>query len=248
MKKSKTEFINEHKESTNVDWNAVAKEYGIKPRDVFYTNTKYTTKDENNKDQCSVYCVSNGNAFDCPSLKRGACNVPCYGLNGCYVMYDDVKINKEFQRIVLKIAPIEWLFDAIKYLATSKRMKKGNLLRFFRLNEVSDLTQELLDKICDLCDLLYEDVETRHIVVFTYTKMGILDFSRVAKMQNFVINTSQTVNPVYKGGNVYIAVTQEYFDKIVETDIVKKCNCDIACTECGYCYEDGGYIIFCLIH
>lgn len=243
MKKSKMEFINEHKESTSVDWDTVVKEYGIKPRDVFYHNTKYTTDDG-----CPVYCVSNGNAWNCPALCRGACNVPCYGLKGYYVMEDNVKINKEFQRLVLKLAPITWLFECIKYLATSKRMKKGNLLRFFRLNEVSDLTQELLDKICDLCDLLYADPETRHIVVFTYTKMGILDFSRVAKMPNFVINTSQTVNPVYHGGNVYIAVEQEYFDQIVETDIVKKCNCDIACTECGYCYKDGGYIIFCLIH
>lgn len=231
------------------DWETVVDQYGIKNADVFSANSKYTVLDENNKKECCVGTISNGNAWECPALLRGACNVPCYGLKGFYTMYDTPKINKNYQRLILQYAPTEWLFSVIKDRATNKRCKKGNRLRFVRLNEVSDLNQRLLDKTVELCKMLLNDAETRHIVVFTYTKQGHLDFTEASKLSNLVINASQCINPVYKGGNVYIAVSEEFFNSIEETDIVKKCNCDIACVDaCGYCYKDGGYIIFCKIH
>ena len=238
-------------EMTVGEWIEVCSTYGIAFKDVFSRNTKYTIEevvDGKKSRECSVYTISNGNAFDCPALHRGACNVACYGLKGCY-RWDSAKFNKEFQRLVLAFAPINWLFEAIKYLATNTNCKEGNKLRFVRLNEVSDLTEELLQKVITLCKLLESNKETAHIVVFTYTKQGgAIDFTEAGKQSNLVINTSQTVNPVYEGGNVYIAVDKEYFDSIVESDKVKKCNCEINCTDCGLCYEDGGYIIFCLIH
>lgn len=229
------------------NWDEVVKRFDVKYNEVFTKNRKYTIVHEDNSKECSTYTISNGNAWDCPALHRGACNVPCYGLKGCY-RWNDAKVNKEFQRLVLKFASLEWLFDAIKHLATNTRCKDGNRLRTLRLNEVSDLNQVMLDKMVELAKMLTLDTATEHIQVFTYTKQGILDFSEVAKLPNFCVNTSQTVNAVYDGGNVYIAVTQEYFDAIVETDIVKKCNCAISCNDCGLCYKDGGYIIFCLIH
>lgn len=228
------------------NWYEVVKSFGIKPKDVFSKNSKYTIATENGK-ECSCYTISNGNAFDCPSLKLGKCNVPCYGLKGCY-RWDTPKINKEFQRKVLENAPIEWLFEAIKYLATSKRMKQGNRLTELRLNEVSDLTQAMLDKIVDLCLMLLLDDETSHIKVFTYTKMAHLDFREASLLSNLCINTSQAINPIYENGNIYFAVDQKTFDNVVENDIVKKCNCEIACKDCGYCYSDGGKFIYALIH
>lgn len=233
------------------EWIGLCCRYGIAFKDVFSTNSKYTIKtvsEEKTTRECSVYTISNGNAFDCPALHRKACNVPCYGLKRCY-KWDSAKFNKEFQRLVLAFAPVNWLFEAIKHLATNTNCKEGNKLRFVRLNEVSDLTRELLEKIINLCKLLESDKATANVVVFTYTKQGgAIDFTEAGKQRNLVINTSQTLNPVYEGGNVYIAVDKEYFDSIVESDKVKKCNCEINCTDCGLCYEDGGYIIFCLIH
>ena len=250
-REQKQEFNkNIHKDIRKYDWQEIVNYYDIKDADVFtYDLSKYTTDDENGYDQCCVGTISYGNAWDCPALLRGACNLDCYGLDGCYVMYDDVANHKEFQKNLLKFAPIEWLFGVIKRRATNKRLKKGNVLRFIRLNEVSDLTQRLLDKVCRLCRMLLSDEATKHIIIFTYTKQGHLDFTEASKLSNLIVNASQCINPVYKGGNVYIAVEKEFFDNIVETDIVKKCNCDIACVDtCGLCYEDGGYIIFCLIH
>lgn len=238
-------------EMTVSEWIGLCCRYGIAFKDVFSTNSKYTIEevvDGKTTRECSVYTISNGNAFDCPALHRKACNVACYGLKGCY-RWDSAKFNKEFQRLVLLFAPVEWLFQAIKHLATNNNCKEGNKLRFVRLNEVSDLTRELLEKIINLCKLLELDETTANVVVFTYTKQGgAIDFTEAGKQRNLIINTSQTLNPVYTGGNVYIAVDKEYFDAIVESDTVKKCNCEINCTDCGLCYEDGGYIIFCLIH
>lgn len=238
-------------EMTVSEWIGLCCRYGIAFKDVFSTNSKYTIEtvtEEKTTRECCVYTISNGNAFDCPALHRKACNVACYGLKGCY-RWDSAKFNKEFQRLVLLFAPVEWLFQAIKHLATNTNCKEGNKLRFVRLNEVSDLTQELFEKVLRLCKMLESDETTANVVVFTYTKQGgAIDFTEAGKQRNLIINTSQTLNPVYTGGNVYIAVDKEYFDAIVESDTVKKCNCEINCTDCGLCYEDGGYIIFCLIH
>lgn len=240
--KDKINFI---KEINDKNWDEMVKKYDIKYRDIFTKNRKYTIKTENGK-ECSCYTISNGNAFDCPSLKENKCNVPCYGLKGCY-RWDTPKINKEFQRLVLEFAPNEWLFDAIKHLATSKRIKEQNRLSELRLNEVSDLTQVLLDKMLKLCTMLLYDDATRHIKVFTYTKME-LDFQKASKQSNIAINTSQAINPVYPNGNVYFVVDEETYDNIEENEYIKKCNCDIACKYCGYCYEDNGYFIYAKIH
>ena len=78
--------------------------------------------------------------------------------------------------------------------------------------------------------------------------MANLDFSVAEKLQNLCINTSQAINPVYKGGNIYFAVDEATFDSIKENEIVKKCNCDIACKQCGYCYKDNGFFIYAKIH
>lgn len=240
---NKIDFINEVNAS---NWDKMVEKYKIKYGDVFSKNKKYTIVHEDNSKECSCYTISNGNAFDCPSLRQGRCNVPCYGLKGCY-RWDNAKINKEFQRKVLEFVPLNWLFDAIKHLATNKRMKKGNRLTEIRLNEVSDLTQSLLNKVIALCILLENNKSTSHIKVFTYTKMN-LDFSVAEKLSNLCINTSQAINPVYKGGNIYFAVDETTFDSIIENDVVKKCNCDIACKHCGYCYEDNGYFIYAKFH
>lgn len=233
------------------NWDEMVKKYGIKYGDVLTTNKKYRIfvgeKNGRKQYECSCYTISNGNAFDCPSLKQGRCNVPCYGLKGCY-KWDAPKINKEFQRKVLEFAPLSWLFDAIKHLATNKRMKKANRLTEVRLNEVSDLTQKLLDKTVALCMLLAHNQKTSHIKVFTYTKMANLDFTMASRMPNLCINTSQAINPIYENGNIYFAVDEATYDNIVENDIVKKCNCDIACKKCGYCYEDNGFFIYAKIH
>ena len=234
-------------EVNSQNWDEMVEKYGIKYADVFSKNSKYTVETESDGKQCSCYTISNGNAFDCPALKQGKCNVPCYGLKGCY-RWDTPKINKEFQRVVLKYAPLEWLFNAIKHLATNKRMKQGNRLTEVRLNEVSDLTQGLLDKICNLCFELYLHKETRHIKVFTYTKMADLNFIEAEQMPNLCINTSQAINPVYQGGNIYFAVDEAIFDSIEENDVVRKCNCEIACRDCGYCYSDNGLFIYAKIH
>ena len=153
----KLSFINE---VSSDNWDEMVAKYDIKYKDVFSKNTKYTIKTKNNGKECSCYTISNGNASDCPALKQGKCNVPCYGLKGCY-RWDTPKINKEFQRKVLEFAPNQWLFNAIKHLATNKRMKEGNRLTEIRLNEVSDLTQELLNKVTALCIILDADRETR---------------------------------------------------------------------------------------
>jgi len=233
-------------EVSSQNWDEMVAKYGIKPKDIFSKNSKYTVTTENGK-ECTCYTISNGNAFDCPALKQGRCNMPCYGLKGCY-RWDTPKINKAFQQKVLEFAPLGWLLEAIKYLATSKRMKQGNRLTEIRLNEVSDLTQSLLDKIVALCILLAKDEQTSHIKVFTYTKMANLDFTMASRMPNLCINTSQAINPVYQGGNIYFAVDKATFDSIEENDIVKKCNCEIACKDCGYCYTDGARFIYALIH
>lgn len=238
-------FIEEVNEN---NWYEMVEKYGIKYADIFTKNRKYTIVTEENGKECSCYTISNGNAFDCPALKQGRCNVPCYGLKGCY-RWDTPKINKEFQRYVLQYAPVSWLYDAIRHLANNKRMKKGNRLTEVRFNEVSDLTQSLLDKIVTLSIMLaHYHEDTRHIKVFTYTKMANLDFSMASKVPNLCINTSQAINPVYENGNIYFAVDEATYDSIEENDVVKKCNCDIACKKCGYCYEDNGFFIYAKIH
>lgn len=218
---------------------------GIKPMDVFSRkNDKYTHEDEDGNNRCSTWTISNGTAWDCPALAIGNCKLPCYGFKGKFGL-DDVKKNKHFQGLVMKIADAEWLFEAVKFGATNKRLAKGNNLVALRLNEVSDLTQELLDKWCDVAEMLLADKETKHIKVFTYTKMYHLDFSRVAKLPNFAINASESEEPLYEGGNCFNAKTKAEMDKVVETDTHKKCNCDINCglDFCGFCYEDNGLII-----
>ena len=240
---NKLAFISEVNAS---NWDAMVEKYGIKYADVFTKNRKYTVETEDGK-ECSCYTISNGNAFDCPALKEGRCSVPCYGLKRCYV-WDTTKINKEFQKKVLEFAPIEWLLKAIKHLATSKRIKQGNKLTELRFNEVSDLTQSLLDKIVKLCVAMLMDDDTQAIKVFTYTKMANLDFTKASILPNLAINTSQAINPVYENGNIYFAVDEATYDSIKENDIVKKCNCDIACKKCGYCYEDNGLFIYAKIH
>lgn len=235
------------KEVNASNWDKMVEKYEIKYGDVFSKNKKYTIVHEDNSKECSCYTISNGNAFDCPSLKQGRCNMDCYGLKRCY-KWDAPKTNKEFQRKVLKYAPNEWLFDAIKHLANNKRMKQGNRLTEVRLNEVSDLTQSLLNKTTNLCELLQDDNKTKHIQVFTYTKMANLDFSQAQTLSNLCINTSQAINPIYENGNIYFAVDETTFDSIIENDVVKKCNCDIACKHCGYCYKDNGYFIYAKIH
>ena len=218
---------------------------GIKPMDVFSRdNKKYTHLNEDGKPRCSTWTISNGTAWDCPALALGLCKIPCYGFKGTFT-WDDVKRNKHFQGLVMNIAPAKWLFGAIKYCATNNRLAKGNELLALRLNEVSDLTQPLLDKWCDVCEMLLDDEETRHIKVFTYTKMFHLDFKRVARLPNFCVNASESETPLYEGGNCFNAKTKDEMDKVVETDIHKKCNCDINCglDFCGFCYEDNGLII-----
>ena len=83
----KLSFINE---VSSDNWDEMVDKYGIRYGDVFSKNTKYTIETENGK-ECSCYTISNGNAFDCPALKQGKCNVPCYGLKGCY-RWDTPKI------------------------------------------------------------------------------------------------------------------------------------------------------------
>lgn len=218
---------------------------GIKPMDVFSRNTdKYTHKDEDGNDRCSTWTMSSGTAWDCPALAIGNCNLPCYGFKGRY-KFDNVTTNKHFQGLVMKIADANWLFETIKHCATNKRLAKGNELMALRLNEVSDLTQPLLDKWCDVCEMLLADEETKHIKVFTYTKMYHLDFSRVAKLPNFCINASESEEPLYEGGNCFNMKTAEEMADVVETETHKKCNCEINCglDFCGYCYEDNGFVI-----
>ena len=221
------------------------KSLGIKPMDVFTRfNKKYTHKNENGDKRCSTWTMSNGTAWDCPALHLGLCKMPCYGFEGFFGM-DDVKTNKHFQGLIMNIADATWLFETIKYCATNKRLAKGNELVALRLNEVSDLTQPLLDKWCDVAEMLLADEETRHIQVFTYTKMFHLDFSRVAKLPNFCINASESEEPLYEGGNCFNAKKTEEMADIVETERVKVCNCEINCglDFCGHCYKDNNLII-----
>ena len=95
--------------------------------------------------------------------------------------------------------------------------------------------------------MLYSDAETKHIKVFGYSKMN-LDFSKVLEHPNLTINASQTINPLYLNGNTFIAVDKEFYDSIVETDIIRKCDCTVNCHGCELCYSNNGLIIFCLIH
>ncbi len=242
LKATKTDFI----QSVNANnWYDMVKRFDIKYKDVFSKNRKYTIETDNGK-ACSCYTISNGNAFDCPSLKLGKCNMNCYGLKGCY-RWNTPQINKRFQQKVLQYAPNEWLFEAIKYLANSTRIKECNRLTEVRLNEVSDLTQTLLDKWCNLCEMLLKDEATSHIQTFTYTKMS-LDFSKASELSNFCINTSQAINPIYENGNIYYIVDKTTYDSITENDIIKKCNCEIACKDCGMCYKDNGKFIYAKLH
>lgn len=235
-------------EFTEEEWSIIEKEYNITPNDVMKNiNKKYQFKTENNEVRSFVYTISNGNAFDCPALHCCRCNVPCYGLKGSFT-WNDTKVNKEFQRIILNFVPVNYLFFVVKHHATNKRKNPLNRLRFLRLNEVSDFTQSLIDRMTVLSQKLYNDVETRHIKIFSYTKMQHLNFSDFVAMPNVTVNNSQVINPLYSNGNVFIAVDKEFYDSIVETDIVKKCDCEINCHGCELCYSNGGYIIFCLIH
>ena len=236
------------KEAKNqsVDWHKVVSDFQIKPKEIFSNVSKYTETtvvDGKKHHNCCVYSISNGNAWDCPALKRGACNIKCYGFKGRYV-FPTPRINKEFQRLVLKFAPVEWLFEASKHLATNTRMNKANRLRFIRLNEVSDFDQALLDKSIEWADMLHSDAKTRHIGVFGYSKQnGEVDFSQVGEMQNFCINASQTLNPLYEGGNCFWCVSEDFYNSVEETEQVRKCNCDIACVDaCGICYKDNDCI------
>lgn len=218
---------------------------GIRYMDVFSRGTdKYTHLDEDGNERCSTWTMSNGTAWDCPALAIGNCKIPCYGFEGRYRM-NNVQVNKHFQGLVMNIADAEWLFEAVKHGATNTRLAKGNNLVALRLNEVSDLTQPLLDKWCDVAEMLLADPKTKHIKVFTYTKMYHLDFSRVAKLPNFAINASESDEPVYEGGNCFNAVKPEKMKDVVETDTDKICNCDINCglDFCGHCYEDNGLTI-----
>lgn len=218
---------------------------GIKPMDIFTRdNSKYTHLNEDGNPRCSTWTISNGTAWECPALALGLCKIPCYGFKGTFT-WDVVKTNKYFQGLVMRLADADWLFWAIKTCATNKRLAKGNELLALRLNEVSDLTQPLLDKWCDVCEMLLNDESTRHIKVFTYTKMHHLDFSRVAKLPNFCVNASESEVPLYEGGNCFNARTKTEMDNVIETDTHKKCNCEINCglDFCGYCYEDNNLII-----
>lgn len=218
---------------------------GIKPMDIFSRhNEKYTHKDANGNPRCSTWTMSNGNAWDCPAHKLGLCKIECYGFNGTF-KWDVVKTNKKFQGLIMQIADANWLFEAIKTCATNSRLAKGNELLALRLNEVSDLTAPLLDKWCDVCEMLASDDATKHIKVFTYTKMYHLDFSRVEKLSNFCINASESEKPLYNGGNCFNAKKPKEMASIEETDVIKLCNCEINCglDFCGYCYEDNGYTI-----
>lgn len=246
-KKHKLASIQAMEESINNETNCkeLFDSLGIKPMDVFSRfNKKYTHKNENGDKRCHTWTISNGTAWECPALKMGNCKMNCYGFNGTFT-WDDVKTNKHFQGLVMKIADANWLFEAIKTCATNTRLAKGNELLALRLNEVSDLTEDLLDKWCDVCEMLLADPQTKHIKVFTYTKMYHLDFSRVAELSNFAINASESDKPLYEGGNCFNAIEKEELDSIEETDTVKVCNCDINCglDYCGYCYEDHNYII-----
>lgn len=242
------QFMGRNEPFNEIEWNKIVKQYDINHNDIMNNkNSKYQYVDKNGNIGNVVYTISNGNAFDCPSLHCGRCNVPCYGLKGTFT-WNATKVNKEFQRIILNIAPLEFIFDAIKYHSTSKRKAKRNLLKFLRLNEVSDMTQNLIDRITVLCKMLLSDKATQHIVVFTYTKMQHLRWSNLLSCSNFVVNNSQVINPLSSNGNVFIAVEKEIFDSIVETDTVKKCNCETNCHGCEYCYKNNGYIIFCCIH
>lgn len=229
------------------EWNNIKKEYHIGYNDIMKNiNSKYQYINKDNKVRSFVYTISNGNAFDCPALCSGRCNMDCYGLKHTFT-WDTTKINKEFQRIVLNYMPLSELFSCIKYHATCSRKNQGNLLKVLRINEVSDLTNELFNRLLALCDMLYSDKETKHIKVFSYSKMD-LNWNEVQKRKNLTINASQTINPLYRGGNTYIAVDKEFYDNIVETDVIKKCNCETNCHNCELCYSDNRLIIFCLIH
>ena len=237
------------KEAKNqtVDWKEVITKFDIRPKEIFSNVSKYTNTyfvGEKKVKECCVYSISNGNAWDCPAYCRNACNIKCYGFKGNYVRYSSPKINKEFQRLVVKFAPVEWLFEVSRHLATNTRMKKENRLRFIRLNEVSDFDQPMLDKAIDWADMLHSDAKTRHTRMFAYTKQnGAVDFSQVGEVPNFCINASQTINPLYEGGNCFWCVSKEFYDSVEETEQIRKCNCDIACVDaCGICYEDNDCI------
>ena len=240
-------FAHRQEEFSESEWNNIVKEYNIKPNDVMGNiNSKYQFVDETGSTRSFVYTMSNGNAFDCPALLSGRCNVPCYGLKGSFT-WNDTKVNKAFQGIILRLAPVKYLFDVIKHHATNKRKNKYNRLRYFRINEVSDLTEALFNRILELAEMLYSDAETKHIRIFGYSKMN-LDFSKVLEHPNLTINASQTINSLYLGGNTFIAVDKEFYDSIVETDVIRKCDCTVNCHNCELCYSNNGLIIFCLIH
>lgn len=246
-KQQKLASIEAMEESINdvKDCGAFFDSLGIKAIDVFSRkNEKYTHPNENGNPRCSTWTISNGNAWDCPAHKLGLCKINCYGFNGTF-RWDIVKTNKRFQGLIMQIADANWLFEAIKECATNTRLAKGNELKALRLNEVSDLTQELLNKWCDVCEMLLVDKATRHIKVFTYTKMYHLDFSRVAKLSNFCINASESEVPLYEGGNCFNAKKPDEMASIQENEVVKLCNCEINCglDFCGHCYQDNGLII-----
>lgn len=236
--------INFVKEYLNTDcqidnWEDVVDQYGIKYADVFNSNNKYTDRDENNVIHRDIYCLSNGDASDCIPRLSGVCKIDCYARKGHY-HGNNTKINKMFQRIIYQKAPLEYLISVIKYFNQKQERLSMNYLR---INESNDLTQELLDKTVELALLLKK--EQLNVKIFGYTKRYDLDFSEVAKLDNFVINTSERFKPVYSGGNCFIGVTEDEYNKIKETETVKLCNCGKSCYKsCGYCLKDNGFIIY----
>lgn len=240
-KETKKNFVKKylHTDCQIDNWEEIVDQYGIKYADVFNCNSKYTITKENKPKEKHIYCISNGDASDCVPRLNGVCTIDCYAKKGHYHS-NSTKLNKLFQRVILQKAPLEWLIGAIKYFnAKQPRLR----LQALRINETNDLTQELLDKTVELCKLL--QIEQLDVVVFAYTKMYDLDFSEASKLPNLAINTSESLKPVYSGSNCFIAVSEDEWNSIQETDTIKRCNCEMGCyEECGYCLKDNGYILY----
>lgn len=202
----------------------------------------------NNKIGNDTLIFNMGSATDCPSFKKGLCNIDCYAKKA-ERQYPQVKPYRDRQEKSWLNSDAFTIAEEIgKFLS-----KKRNAVKFVRVNESGDFhTSECLEKLIQIAQILPE------LNFYTYThRCDLVDDDTSKKLpKNLVINTSDfKVNGLnqFKTFKTSFKVTSHKKQSLkikaeIKTSVSSNLVCMGDCSTCSLCKINHTKTIYAPIH
>jgi len=184
-----------------------------------------------------------GTALICYSAIKGYCQL--YKNKKCYALRNELQYNtsvlykhrqyKQFKK--LKAWQLARAFIKIK----RNEAKKGNNIKYIRINESADIQKKHFNKLNKISDIL----KKHGIKIYTYTHNREVKQSDI-KSDNLTINSS---NKQIKLGNRFLSYDHAKVKRIMQSKKDKKIiECIADCSKCKACTIANNLTILCNIH